>query len=215
LVALLASFAGTVRADEIMFMDSIPLTSTDWSKSVSIPKFNTALGDLEKVTIMLMGTISSDPSIQNLDSESHEVTTHVEGKVTLKRPSGTDLVVTLPPRNDNAHLGPWTGILPHFAATDGIDFGTKVDSKSETVTSTSPGELALFEGVGNITLPVSAEADARATGSGNLLALFHTSASAQATVTYQFAPAAAPEPSTWLLAGLGVAGLWVYRRFRR
>jgi putative phosphotransacetylase len=45
----------------VCFQDQVPLTTTNWSSSVSIPKFDPTLGDLVSISFTLSGNIQGTP----------------------------------------------------------------------------------------------------------------------------------------------------------
>jgi MYXO-CTERM domain-containing protein len=93
--------------------------------------------------------------------------------------------------------------------------------KTQTLTLTSPADLALFTGNGTLKLPVSAAAWSEFnSSSGNGFGSVTTAGKADVTVTYNWhdripAPQTVPEPASiavWSLAGLGLAATLRARR---
>ena len=74
--------------------------------------------------------------------------------------------------------------------------------------------LAQFTGNGHLTLAITARDGSVTTGAGNSLEFYMSQAGAYARVTYTYASAPVPEPSTWALslASLGLMGVIARRR---
>lgn len=174
------------------FTDSIPLQATNWSNTVTIPKFDPNLGTLQSIQFSLTGRIEGSARAESLDAAPTVVTTSFSANITLTRPDLTPLVVTLPIAN----------FMDSFTAFDGtIDFlGTSGETHAGIMTSdtqmqTSPpplSDLALFTGAGNIVLPVTATGQSIATGAGNLITQFLTDAAADVQVCYTYLPNTPP-----------------------
>ena len=186
--------------------DSIPLQSTNWAGSVSIPKFNPNLGTLQSITYTLTGRVEGSTRVESLDAAPSLVTTSLQADITLTRPDLTVLVVTTP----------LAQFVDNFTAFDGvIDFdGTSGEARLNIVTqdqdqAVSPppvSDLALFTGAGNIVLPIAASGASTAVGSGNLITQFLTQAAATVEVCYTYLPNTPPVLSCPgpLMASVGV-----------
>lgn len=195
-----------------MHSASIPLSTTNWISSVTVPKFDGALGTLTKITFKLDGYVEGSAKFESLDAAPATVTMALSAEVTLQRPDLSSLVVSLPVANT----------LDNVSAFDGfIDFG---GSSGKTYPALSAGDLqssmlfapfspvdaANFIGgpLDTVTLPAKARGTSTGSGAGNLLLQFATSASAGVMVTYEYNPI--PEPTT--LALFALAGLALVRR---
>lgn len=216
-VMLICAIASSsALADEVTYSGSVPLTTTNWSSSISIPKFDPTLGNLTGLTFSLTGYVQGSAKFESLDAAPATVTMDVAAQIKLQRPDLTDLVVVLPTVSTSDSVTMFDGTID-FGGTSGKTYAMLSNSKTETFASPPPlSDLALFTGVGNIVLPVAATGMSKGTGAGNLLTQFNTSASADARVKYVYTPnTAVPEASSVLLAlsGLGtIAGLTRLRR---
>jgi PEP-CTERM motif len=218
-IVLALGDAAATQAATITFSDSIPLTTTDWTDSVSIPLFDPSQGTLTSILFTLGGGIQGSIALENLDSSPIAVTGTLQAIITLERPDNSDLAVVLPTASTSTVLDPFDGAID-FNGPSGESLTGLASTASTTATSPPPAsDLTMFTGVGVVVLPVTAEGNSVATGSGNLATVFLTSASANVDVTYTFTPAgpvAVPEPSTLVSAAVaGVMGLGVAWRRRR
>jgi hypothetical protein len=195
---------------QICFTDSVPLTPTNWSDSVTFSKFDPALGTLQSIDISFTGTIIGSAQSESLDTGPTTVTLTFEGQIVLTRPDNTTLAAALPQAQ----------FVDTFSGFDGtIDFGGTSGATHDnvtamqTVTASSPppiSDLATFTGpIGNpgtISLPVMAVGTSTSTGSGNIVSQFTQQASADVTVCYNYIP---NTPPVFTCPGLQMASVGV------
>jgi hypothetical protein len=209
-VACLAWAVGA-SANTVTYSDSIADTLGNWTKSVTIPEFNPALGHLTAIQFSLTADVGGSATAENLGATSDPGTIKQSSTVTLERPDTTSIVVSIPLVTDATTLDPYDGTTD-FAGTDSFTWDPLSATDTETATTPPPtSDLALFTGTGNIVLPVKAVASDKWTGDGNDHALFHTYAGAGVTVEYDYYT---PEPGSLALLGLGLpmVGLWFRRK---
>jgi hypothetical protein len=211
LTALTAA-TGVAKADQVTFMASVPLGPTNYNSSVSVSKFDPALGILNKVTFMLTGHVEGSAAFESLDAEPALVEMELAAEITLQRPDLSTLVVALPLVATSDNASAFDGLID-FGGASGKSYAGLANTVSEMSMSMNPLDLLLFTGPagmpGNITLPVVAEGASTGSGAGNLLLQFATSASADVKVTYEYT---VPEPATAGLTGLLGVGLLRRRR---
>lgn len=185
-VALLAA-AATAQTSEICYTDSINLTPTDWTNSVSVPKFDPILGDLVSIRFTLSGHIEGTAAVENFSPSSGTVANlQFSSTLTLTRPDNSVLVITIPVANFTDPLTTFDGTID-FAGASGETHNGIVADDSDTVVSPPPAsDLVLFTGPGSISLPVTAAGTSIATGGGNLISSFTQSASATVEVCYTY-----------------------------
>lgn len=207
IVAALGLPARADTIDSISYSDSIPLSTTNWASSVSVPKFNPALGTLLSIDFTLTGYVQGSAKFESLDAQAATITMNLSASVKLHRPDLSVLAVSLPLVSTTDNATAYDGTFD-FGGTSGHSyFGL---SGSDTVTTSSPpppSDLVLFTGLGNITLPVDATGASNGSGAGNLILQFATDASADVTVKYTYK---VPEPGS-----LGLLSLAFLRMLRR
>ena len=213
-VVLALAVGGTIAAaDSVQYSDSISLTKTNWSSTVTIPKFNSALGNLTSIEFYLDGYVEGSAKFESEDLEPTVVTMDLSAMLKLFRPNNTLLVVTIPVALTLDNASAFDGIID-YAGTSGKSYTGLNASKTESTTSSPPSsDLALFTGTGNIILPVSGTGASTGSGAGNLNLKFSTSASAIARVKYYYD--VVPEPSGIAVILTGLAGLGGFARLRR
>ncbi len=179
------AWAGTAT---VTFSDSVPLTTTNWDRTVTLPKFDPALGTLISVSLTLDGRIEGQAAVESSDSSAITITTQFKADITLARPDTSVLAVVIPQVNNTANLQPFDGTLD-FNGPSGTTYPNLMQSAQQTVTSPPPlSDLVLFSGAGNIILPVLARGTSQAIGSGNVTTSFATKAAAIVTVVYLYNP---------------------------
>lgn len=192
---LSALFIGAVLAGQawagtatVQFSDQVVLTTTNWDRTVTLPKFDPTLGQLLSVTLTLNGRIEGQAAVESSDSSAITITTQFKADITLARPDNSVLAIVIPQVNNTANLQPFDGTLD-FNGPSGQTYPNLMQSAQQTVTSPPPpSDLVLFTGAGNIVLPVLARGTSQAIGSGNVTTSFATKAAAVVTVVYLYNP---------------------------
>jgi hypothetical protein len=192
------------------------LTDTDWFDTISLPKFNPALGTLTSISLTLGGTVVSDVQFESRDLAPTTITAWVTGTLNLYSPDDllTPIVITIPIYNEAHGVTAYDNVLDYGGAS-GFSANDLTAATSNTEILTDGALLAAFTGAGNIDLPVEAFGETFGAGPGNLSAIIATQASGYATIQYTYDPAVAvPEPGSIGLAGSALLALAYYRRRR-
>ncbi|MFN0243837.1 MAG: choice-of-anchor E domain-containing protein [Planctomycetota bacterium] len=178
------------------FSDSVPVQTTDWTNSVTLSKFDPALGILTGLRIDLGGHIEGSIFFESQDPQPQTVTTNLQATIELSRPDASLIVSASPQVSHVDAVGAFDGLVD-FGGDSGKTYSNQ--SQDVTVSHSSPpprSDLPLFTGSsgapGTIVLGVRAVGHSAATGSGNITQGFQTFASAVVTVTYFFAPDCQP-----------------------
>ena len=211
-----AALAAPATAATISFSDSIALTTTNWSDSFDIQRFDPLLGTLTSITFQLSGTVTGNIRAESMDNAPSTVSTNLQATITLTRPDTTVLAVVLPVASFINSFTAFDGTVD-FGGTSGVtQLGATATSATTTVSPPPVSDLALFTGIGSILLPAHANGSSNASGSGNLITQFQTNAEASVTVTYTYTTATieVPEPASLALFGAGLLGLGLVRRRR-
>lgn len=214
-IAAIVSCLPTAQAAVISFSDSVPLSTTNWTHTISVPKFDPSLGTLDSVSFHLAGHVEGSARFESLDATKTNVTMRLAADIRLRRPDKTDLVISLPVANTSDLVSPYDGTID-FSGPSGRSYTGLSASDSDTaelLAPLNPIDEDNFVGAGEVvSLIVRATGASRGMGAGNLVLLFATSASADVHVSYAYTPV--PEPQTAILCGLP-AILVFYRRWIR
>lgn len=200
-VALLAAglclaIAPSVCADTIVHTGSIPLASTNWADSITIPKFDVAGCTLDSVCVSLDGHVEGEAKFESQDASPATVTMSLQATISLQRPDSTPLVTVIPLVGTSDDVTAFDGVID-FGGTSGRTYSDLSGDKTESGCTSDPADLALFTGTGDIVLPAEALGSSFGSGAGNLILQFTTSASVGATVTYYYDCPSPVESSTW------------------
>ena len=213
-ILILIASLGCADATTLSYTRTIPLSTTNWANSISVPKFDASLGTLNQITFTLNGHVEGAARLENLETIPANITVNLSAMLKMMRPDTSVIVVTIPVVSVTELIAAFDGVID-FGGLSGRTHENLAGNHSETSVSPPPlSDLALFSGTGDIVLPVSADGYSSGSGAGNLLLQFNTLASAEATVTYDYSSVPEPSGLLALLSGLGgLAGL--VTRFRK
>ena len=193
--ALLSTFsANAAQAASVSYSANTgDYLETDWTKTLTVNKFDTSLGKLTGITFSLNGNIVGGAGLENRSSSSSAVTAVLSSELKLYNSSvanGAALVVALPTFSKTFNLAKYDKKLD-FGGTSGISVDDLSATKSENTSYDTSyayfNDLAsLVSGSGQVSFDVDANATSTASGSGNLVSTFNTSAMAAVTVTYTY-----------------------------
>ena len=198
---LAALAAGAVMGNQVTYNFSpvVAQTTTNFTANIGVNQFDPAMGTLTGIQFTLTGTVLGTVKFESFDSLASTVTSNLAATITLLRPDNTTIAVVLPTVSATTNLTAYDGILD-FGGTSGRTFANVTNTLSVTpAVMSSAADLALFQGLGSITLPVTASASSSAAGAGNLDTSFNTTAGANGSVTYFYNTTSTPEPSTTIL----------------
>ncbi len=219
LLALFAAFGA--QAATVTFTDSFGLATTNWTHLLGASQFNGALGTLNSATFSF-----SDDIVQRFRAENTgagaDTLTPVAGATFSFRKSLVTLLTTNVNTTGASFAATAFDGIRDFAGTSGVDFGTLTASDTGVITLTG-APLAALIGTGTLG---SVGFDVRAFGTGaissdngNLDSSIATQARYNLRLDYDYTAGnsvpAVPEPETWALMGLGLAGVGFAARRRK
>ena len=183
---VLALAAGPASADPGQQV-VLPMRTADWSATATFQQFDPAAGDLLAVHVSVTADLQGRATITNTTDALVAVVADLGATVSVNRPAGGSTIVEASPAAATAQdVGPLQQ-----------DVRDVSDTRSASVTLTSPADLAAFTGTGTIRLGVTATAGSWAPSLPGVDIALETAAGAAVTVTYDFvADNRAPDPPT-------------------
>jgi hypothetical protein len=223
-IALLGSLGFVSSAQAAVFSPptvNVPVQLTNYTKSVSVAKFDPSLGVLQSILLTFNGKVTGEISVDNNSASDAVVDLNLASELKLSQSDLGTLftIITLNPSDSrkvnltaddgdrvNGAVSLYTG-TDSKVTTDlqGLQSGTKLYTAA-----TDAAKLASFTGTGNVDFQIGARArsSANSDDSGNLGSLFKTNAGADFTITYTYAaPVRVPEASANIGVGLLAAGV--------
>ncbi len=177
---------------------SYPVSATNWTTTLSFPKFNPALGTLMSVSLEVRTDLVSTFRFENMSTSSTCTSQDSsQAKVELQRPDATLLTSTIAAREYSQTMPVYDGVL-NFGGTSGYTALDLALSQTATMVVTAPADLALFSGAGSIVLPCKATGKAYVSDDcGNASHGVSTKAGANVVVTYTYDNATPVSRATW------------------
>lgn len=195
MVAAFAAILAPINAAQattLTYESTVDLEKTNFEKQISLPKFDSSLGDLESVLFELSGNVQGSVELENRDAQAALVTGNLAAEIGLKRPDDSLLLVALPTASVEQKLNKYDGKLD-FDGTSGVTLTDISNTKKESKSLTIPDNFTPFIGDGSFNLLIEAIGNSTATGAGNLLAGFETYAGATVAVSYTYAKKEEPK----------------------
>lgn len=213
--AMISMLPVAASAATQMYMDSVALSTTNWSDSISVSQFDGSLGTLNSVTVELEGTVEGNAFGESLDASPATIALDLAAELTASTTALGDLATALPIASETFAASAADGAID-FGGTAGISFIGLSNSDTDTGVLTG-ADMDEFIGMGLVTVLVDATGESTGSGAGNLITQFATSASAKITVIYDYTEnpvTAVPVPAALplMLGALGFAGFVGRRR---
>lgn len=180
----------------------LPLSTTDFTRSLELAKFDPGLGTLMKVTTFvqldLLGSLFGE-NFGSLDAY-YEATMRTTAAVRLS--DLRDLVTTVAEYSAQLEVGRYDGVFDYAGTSGGLVSG--MSSASNTSSTMSLGDLALFTGPDPLSLTFKTRTSVFFSFSGSGSVGTSLKAGGYVTATYFYA---VPEPASWAMMIVGFASV--------
>jgi hypothetical protein len=227
-VTVLMLFAEVANAESITYSNNLTSLFNIDNQSLLIPKFDTALGTLNSVSVTASVNTFGEVGLENtnptspisnrhfktfyIDPDLGPQTTH--GQLGLTFDSQSLANVSWDVSNDyTLNLSIYDGNTD-YAGTSGFE-ATYVDTTdSQVINYSLAADLAKFTGTGNVDFIANGSAySVLVTPSGNVSTFMSTKGTANVSLTYGFSPV--PEPATFVMLAVGTMCMLAYAWRRR
>lgn len=180
--------------------------STNWTRDILFPKFDSSLGYIYRVTFDLVGSITSNITgvANGPDNGPEPVTATASAVFRIGSPFTAPMNLTASENRTQQVNGGGTS----------FDFGS-IQASAQNVFNIEMGNPGFFDFVGadSYTVNLSATATSSVSGSGNILSSVISNAGSVLKVSYLYEPSnQVSVPASGLLMVLGVGLLGLFRR---
>ena len=188
-LGVLAGPAGAAGTET--YRSEIPETKTQWGpQTLSVSKFDPALGVLDHVTVELGVSVTADGKVENTSPRADtRLTLILGGELELETPQelidlGFPTLVTAE-RSEATPLPAYDGDTD-FVGPSGRQLIDIKSSETYSATFTDPAQFGPFVGLGALEIPAAAYATSLARAGGNVDSQFTTQLGTTLSVTYSY-----------------------------
>lgn len=212
IAAAFACAAGTANAATLSYDTFTAVSSGNWTDSLTLSQFDSALGTLTSVMVTMTGGVAGLAEVESEDTtDAGTVTYALEASLSAALAGAPLSLSVIPQALATFEASVFDGDRD-YGGTSGFTNETLSDVDVESATYTLPADLAYFTGTGDLTFNLNTIARSFASGPGDMASRFSTDSAALMEVVYTYDAATVPLPAglPLLLAGLG--GLALVRR---
>lgn len=209
--------AGSASAAELT--DTISWTTTNWSKSLTLAKFDPTLGTLTSITIDLAGAMFGTVKFENKDAAAQWIQVTQTGSELFTLPDGSAWGLGYAydgPCSTPTSVPAFDGTVD-FNGTSGFSATKSVGDTHQWVTSDALVLAALTKTIGSdeFTIPVLATGTSYHSASANYADFLRLQAMATASVTYTYTQEVIPEAGSMVLFLSGMSTVVGFARLRQ
>lgn len=215
--ATLLFAAGLSNAAIITQNFSVANQATNISELITFDLFDNDGGTrtLESVLFTLHGITNGSAEVENLGPNSTDVNATLSVDISISTVFSGELVSLAPSVTQSTTLDGFDGDID-FAGVSGSKFLDLSADLMDQVELTDGASLAAYTGIGTSSFDFIVNATSNATGGGNLISRFITTAGGDVSIIYTYtedlSPGVVSEPAYIALFGMGIIA---FGRFRR
>lgn len=189
------------QAASVTYTSSTFTGVTPYTENLAVTKFDTTLGTLTGISITVSSQASADIGVINNTSNDLQFTdAFASSKVTVSTTVGTTTSVEVAASTDSV-----SGTATANSTTNVIGpLGPVVTSAAAIIAAADFGN---YQGVGVGTVDLKVDAGVGNYGGSGPTGLFFggsTTVASYVTITYEYTPAAVPEPTSSAMFGIGI-----------
>ena len=187
--AMLMSGNLVSAADSVICVqNSIAMEQLNWNYNLSVPAFDSTLGQLNSVTLTLTATLSGSVYVENESANPVDFTALLNAEVDLGDTNTSPAVLQAKPFiTIDQPLDAFDG-NEDFGGTSGAVIEGLTNIQVVATTFTNAADLAAF--AAGFAYPVAAYGDSSYVGGGTMVTIFLSSAQADLNVCYSYTPVA-------------------------
>ena len=187
--AMLMSGNLVSAADSVICVqNSIAMEQLNWNYNLSVPAFDSTLGQLNSVTLTLTATLSGSVYVENESANPVDFTALLNAEVDLGDTNTSPAVLQATPFiTIDQPLDAFDG-NEDFGGTSGAVIEGLTNIQVVATTFTNAADLAAF--AAGFAYPVAAYGDSSYVGGGTMVTIFLSSAQADLNVCYSYTPVA-------------------------
>lgn len=182
------TLAGSASAATVSYSAAVPLTTTDWSSTLSLPRFDATRGTLLSVEFQLSGVNRTATRFENRDATAWTTTTGSDVAISVTEAVLGTLVAATPTVRFVNEVGAYDGNLDYEGASGATNPAQDASASASAVLDAGTDDVSPFVGSGAFSVDVLADATAFYEGSGDYRFIVTTVASAELTVIYTYEP---------------------------
>lgn len=187
-----ASLASHARADQVCHTVAVPTTATTFDVEIAIPRFDTAFGTLQSVSVTFSVAASAASQLESVGG-TPAVGNLIPGvSAVVKASDSTPLASGSTTSSSSQSLAAYDGTLDYGGLSGVTVPSTALPALASSGSSTDSGVLDLYAGTpgspGLSGTRVQVESIGTYTGTGSTVASFSTQASVTVTVCYTYDP---------------------------
>lgn len=219
LLLSLSLFVGTITNGSILeYNHATPDYLINYVESFYVPKFDPSLGTLEKIEFSLTGNFKGASRTENLSSMP--VTITLKNSVNFKQSflNNYDIFDEIITRTDVFNALPWDGSFPpDWTGNSGYQFlFDNYMSHTFVLEKSDMSSLALFTGMGDVLMTVSAKDISSTSMSGNNIVASQFENFKNTLISVKYHYTAVPEPKVYGYVGIFFCFLLIFiRKFKK
>ncbi len=151
------ALAGSASAATVSYSASVPLTTTDWTVTISLPRFDATLGTLQSVEFQLSGVNRTATRFENRDATPWTTTTGSDVAISVSEPLLGTLVAATPVVRFVNEVEAFDGSLDYGGTSGATNPALDASAAASAVLDAGTDDVSPFVGAGAFSVDVLAD----------------------------------------------------------